>query len=426
MSRTTENKIYSIGIDQHTADLDLRGRFSMSRRYLEEFSREALCTNGIEGVVGLMTCNRNEFYLYGNSEGADAFLELLISKLDLPEESMDHVFRLEGTAAVRRLFRVAGGYESIVAGEDQILGQVKSAIEEAMATGVSCGTLNRLFLDGIRCAKSIRHRTGLSENKLSVSSIGISLLEESYGTEGLKGKTALVIGFGEMSRLGAAYLAEAGVKKLIVSCRNKERLEGFATEAELVWIPYEERYTALEEVDVVVSATGAPHIVLTYENMKRIFDHKASSMRPEGLKLLDMAVPRDIEQQVRNIEGITLFDMDDFMRISDQNLELRRRLLAEQEPEVERAMEEFLDWCDEAKYRELLSMIDGYVEKKVADQAESLLHKLDMAGDREDSARILEYGLRLSERVLRNIILQAKKEEQGEALIGSLYTLLKA
>jgi len=412
------NRIYSIGIDHNTADLNLRGRFTMTRKFLGEFYAEAIALGKIQGIIGLMTCNRNEFYLYGEKECPKMFMELLRGKLDLTEQDMEHIFILEEKASLERLFRVAGGFESVIAGEDQILGQVKTAMEEAIALKSSCGVLNKLFNEAICCAKEIKSSTGLSENKLSVASIGISLLESA----GLNEKTALLIGFGDMSKLAASYLAEKGVQRIIVAARSRESVESFECAAILEWISYDTRYEALNKVDIIVSATGAPHIVFEEEAFMR----NREAMDIKSLSILDMAVPRDIDQKIGKLPGVTLFDMDDFKRISDENLEFRRKALKEQEFRVREHIRIFEDWYSDQNFHHLFSRIDAYVENNVTNQAEALLHKLELNGETLESEEVMDYGKKLSERVLKNLVLKAKKfpKEKAEVYASLLAELL--
>ena len=415
--------IFSIGIDHNSADLNLRGRFAMTKKFLGEFCNEAHKLGGLQGIIGIMTCNRNEFYLYCDESFPKEFIQLLQGKLDLGDRDLEHIFIIKERDSLQRIFRVAAGFESVITGEDQILGQVITAMEEAIALKCSCGVLNKIFNDAIRCAKEIKSQTGVSENKISVASIGVSLLEENKN--GFRDKTAMIIGFGDMAKLAATYLSEKGIKKMIVASRSKESLSGFVCEAELEWVPYESRDEAVKDVDIIVSATGAPHIVFKKEEFVARLEKEDFFHVGKTLSILDMAVPRDIDQGIGEIEGVSLFDMDDFKRISDENLEYRKKLLIAQEFRVGNYIREFEDWYQDQNFHKLFSRIDKYVENNVSNQAESLLYKLELDGETLESEEVMDYGKKLSERVLKNLVLKAKKLPKDKAdiyvsLLGEL------
>lgn len=203
------------------------------------------------------------------------------------------------------------GLNHLVLGEDQILGQVKNHYEKALLNNSTGKYLNRLFLDSITTAKKIRTFTGISENSLSISSIGVKLIERKLGD--IIGKNILVVGLGDMSRITLQNIFERPVGKVFVTNRTSKKITDFAQESpEIVQVDFQDFYTVLPYVDVVITCTSAPHYVLYKEKFAKVYKN-----RP--LFILDLAVPRDVEQSIDEFENVRLYRLDDLDKIAQEN-----------------------------------------------------------------------------------------------------------
>lgn len=393
--------IICIGLDYHRADVALRGKVSFTETKYKDVYEKLAKFLGIEGCVILSTCNRTELFINhpGIARNVSVIHDFLMRYFALEKEDMDKFFTLEGNHAVRHLFRVASGLESMVIGEDQILNQVKEAQNKAIAYHSADTVLNKLFREAITCAKEIKCKTAISENKLSVASIAVAIIEDEM--ENLSNKSALIVGVGEMSITTIKYLLGKGIGKLYVANRTIEKAKPLIEVHEhLDFIHFDERYTLINQVDLVVSATGAPHIIFDYDKLKECYEGKS-------LLMIDMAVPRDIDERIRQLTSVKVYDMDDFKKIAEKNAALRQTLVEAAEKIVETYYLKMIDWLDEQDINKLLSKVDGYVDKSLSKQADDLMYKLDL-DESVDRADAKNYALHLSNRMLKKMILKLK------------------
>lgn len=412
--------ILCIGADYRNCDLEFRGRLAYTEnRYNEVYALMNKMEN-IDGCIIVATCNRVEYYVSGSeADKCKSAVEHVLSDcFSLSSEERQRFYSFDGEKAIEHIFRVASGLESMVIGEDQILSQVKNAQTRAIGKKASDVVLNRLFREAITCAKSIKHSLGISENKLSVASIAMELLERSMGS--LEGKKAMLVGTGEMSVTAAKYLKEKDIGEIILANRNLEKAEAFLSEIPGTRrVEYENRFKYINEVDIIISATSAPHIVFDFKGFKDVYEGN-------GLYLVDMAVPRDMDADIGKLQGIKLFDMDSLREIAEKNREYRSELVKEAEQNISWSIGSFMEWLENMKVYELLSRVDSYIETSVVPQAEGLLHKLECPESiQRDEA--LSYGLKLSGRMLRNMILKLKgmPSDKGKAYANMLSELLR-
>ncbi len=277
----------------------------------------------LSGCALLQTCNRVELYASGVEEG----------KVDRLRELIDEdAWVKRGLEAVEHLFRVACGLESMMVGEQEILRQVKEAYETAAELGTLDDRLKLVFRKAISVGKRAREETRISEGAVSIGSAAVELAERELG--GLEGKTVLVVGAGEMGQTVAKALVDRGVDAVLVANRTYERAVELAEElgGEAVRFDRLEEYLAV--ADVVVSATAAPHPVITADHVKRALKDRED--RP--LLIIDIANPRDVEEEVERLEGVEVRTIDDLREIARENLEQRRSEI----PKVERIIREEL------------------------------------------------------------------------------------
>jgi glutamyl-tRNA reductase len=269
-------------------------------------------------TIILSTCNRSEIYgVIDEEDKLQDFFKIFETIFNLePEEIEKNIELKEGDEAIKHLFEVAGGFKSMVIGEDQILGQVKDAYFEALEICSSGKCLNKLFLCAITFGKKFRSCSGISSIPTSVSSIGVKLLKNKLGT--LQGKKALVIGLGEMNKIIMKYLLNESMEKIYITNRTSRKSDFNINVVEQ--IAFENRYNFINDVDIIISCTSAPHFILKSEEFNKKFKGKQ-------LFILDLAMPRDVEPTIAGILGIEISVIDDLKELSNESLNERALLM---------------------------------------------------------------------------------------------------
>ena len=393
--------IICIGIDYKKADIDFRSRVTFTEsKYNSVYSKFKQCEN-ILGVVILATCNRTEFYIHSedSKEIESEIYEIIKDSFNLRDEDINRFYFLKSEFSLLHLFKVASGLESMVLGEDQILSQVKLAHTRAIELISSDRVLNKVFMEAIVCAKEVKSRTQISQNKLSISSISIELIENELG--GLEGKKVLIVGMGEMSKLAVKNLCSKGVTSILLANRNLQKCHSIVRECkEVELIEFSKRYDVLSDVDAVISSTAAPHI---------IFECQKFSISSNGRQIVavDMAVPRDMDDKIRNLSNVKLYDIDYFKLVAEQNASLRSKLSGDALYIIKEYVNKLIVWNEEGSIHNLLSLIDNYTDKHVSVNATSLMYKLEL-GDNPSRNEATEYALNLTNKTLKKIVLKLK------------------
>ena len=238
---------------------------------------------------------------------------------------------------MRHLFRVAGGLDSMIVGESQILGQVRSALAAASAAGTLSAPLSRLFHRAIRAGRRVREETGVGRNALSVSFAAVRLAQTVLGD--LSGSRVLLIGAGEAGKLVAEALRKTGVGELTVTNRTARRASALADELGGRAVPFDRLDAAVADADIVVAATEAPGHLLSAETVRA-----ANRDRDRGTFMFDLAVPRNIDPQAASIDGVSLYNIDDLAAVAQDNLRERRKAAAAAEAVVEDEVAQFVQW----------------------------------------------------------------------------------
>ena len=318
-------ELVCLGLNHKTAPIEVRERFAVGNTRLGEVSWEVVRQTGaVEGLV-LSTCNRTEFYLVGEDAGETlASLEAhLATHIDQVDDGIDHFYRkLKGDAA-RHLCRVASGLDSMMLGETEIFGQVKQAYQAALDAGSTSTILNKLFQTAFRVGKKVRTETSIQIGSTSVASVAVDLAEKIFGH--LKNSRVIVIGAGDTSRQTAQALMSRGASSVFVTNRSFDRAEQLAQEMGGKAVKFDEWHSALAGVDVVISATGAPHTVVMPFHVEAV--RRVRKFRP--LFFIDIAVPRDIDPGVGDIEEVYLYDIDTLEDLASEAREKRELQLQE-------------------------------------------------------------------------------------------------
>jgi glutamyl-tRNA reductase len=294
---------------------------------------------GISEAVAVSTCNRFELYAADPTDQSTSTKALLSALAELATAPVEtDVEAREGLEAVRHLFEVSAGLDSLVVGESEILGQVKTAYEAAKNAGMTGKGLNVLFQRALFVGKKARTETGIAVGSASVPSVAVQLAESIFGQ--LNGKAALILGAGAMAELAAEYLVAKGIGRLNVANRTWERAYALAARYQGEAVRWEDFAAALIQADVVISSTGSPSVVLTR-------DLVAATMRKRGgrsLFLIDIAMPRDIEESVHALDGVYLYRLEDLESIVAKNLSSRSAAMEAARRIVEAKATEFDAW----------------------------------------------------------------------------------
>jgi glutamyl-tRNA reductase len=305
-----------LGINHKTAPVALREKVAFSEDRLAAALRALRQENGITEVVILSTCNRTEVYWTGLASGAELsqWLERHHgNNLDLASSVYVH----QESRAVEHAFSVASGLDSMVLGEAQILGQLKEAYRVAVQLGSTGPILNRLFQAAFSAAKRVRSETRIGANAVSLAGATVSLARRVYSD--LSAHSTLMIGAGEMNALTARHFVSAGVKRLVVANRTLSRAQTLAAELRGHAAGLDDLDTALANADIVIACTASPIPLIT----KRAVEAAIRTRRRRPIFMVDMAVPRNIEPAVAELEDVYLFSIDDLQQLVDENLQQR-------------------------------------------------------------------------------------------------------
>ncbi|MBD5460927.1 MAG: glutamyl-tRNA reductase [Lachnospiraceae bacterium] len=390
-----------LGINYKRAQLNVRDKTSFTDEMKLRFFRSAE-EAGVEQCLVLSTCNRSEvYYFYGEEEQRVRIREIYGEMF--PDINVSgYLTQLCGEEAMAYLFRVAAGLESLVLGEDQILGQVKEALEYSRAMGYSGKELNKTVQGAISCAKRIKTELRISEKPLSVSYIGIRRLEEVCG---IRGKRILVIGSGKTSTLALKYLYEYGAGQVTACSRNYAHAGKLREQfPDIAVISYEERYVFMGQCDIVVSATASPHLVVRREEFCPV----------SPLTFLDLAAPRDIDAAFAEDPLVCLIDLDSLQEIAGKNRHEREHLVQESGKLVREEVEETLLCLRQSRMDSTIESLQLRCGEIVEDSCAYLNRKIEL-GPREQ--KLLRKVLNASlQRLLREPIRELKgldtEEEQ--------------
>lgn len=330
--------IYLVGLNHRTAGVDVRERFALANHCDEE--HWALPCNGAvsEGMI-LSTCNRVELLAAGNGDVAGQMLDCWARARDAEAgELRPYVYIHKNLEAVRHLFSVASSLDSMVLGEPQILGQLKSAYRKAVecrATGV---ILNRLLHKAFSVAKRVRTETAVASSAVSISYAAVELAKRIFGD--MHSHKALLVGAGEMAELAATHLLQAGIDEILVSNRTLARGQELAEQFHGRALPFEQLTNHLTEVDIIITSTGSPEPVIRARDIRAVL--KARKNRP--MFFIDIAVPRDIDPDVNGLDNVYLYDIDDLKEVVEENLASRRDEAAKAADIVNEEVEFFSRW----------------------------------------------------------------------------------
>lgn len=316
-----------VGTNHKYSPLEIRERLAFSRGRIKAALLNLVDSPWIKGAVILSTCHRVELYASTpDLEIGDKILKPFLSDYHNQElvKIDPYLYCYIDKEAILHLFKVAGGLDSKVIGEFQILDQVRSAFEEAKNSGCVDSDLNRIFSYALKTGRRVREETQISEGDASLGSIVIDLIKEKLGS--LKDKKILIIGAGKVSELISKYLKEENVLAIFVSNRNFEKAKELANYSGGEAIKFVQLKEKLKEAEVIITATASPHFILKKEDIQEVLNYRLSTLDPR-LLIIDLAVPRDVEPEVKYLKGVELFCLDNLDFIIKRKLEKRRQAI---------------------------------------------------------------------------------------------------
>jgi glutamyl-tRNA reductase len=316
-----------IGLNFRTAPVAIRERFWISESRRLEALLHLGRSEGIQEAVVLATCNRTEFLLWADDPGlaANSVLRFLSTEYGLKLCEWSHFYRLLDEAALLHIFRVTSSLDSMVIGEPQIVAQVKSAWQQAQKVGTSARFLDAVLQKAMSVSKKVRNETAIGNAAVSVPYAAVETARGLFGS--IEGRQVLLFGAGKMSELSARYLINQGAKSVHVVNRTFEHAVELAQKLGGTAVSFEDRWQHMLHADILISSTSCPHTVLSRDEAERI----AKERKNRPMCLVDIAVPRDIDPAVRQVEGMFLFDIDDLQQAVRRNEGEREAAAAEAE-----------------------------------------------------------------------------------------------
>ncbi|MEE9324843.1 MAG: glutamyl-tRNA reductase [Dehalococcoidia bacterium] len=409
--------ILVVGLNHRTAPLKVREGVAFDEEQLG--SALLRLTSHVKQGVILSTCNRTEIYaLVGHPKsGAQNIMRFLsdcrgIASQELPP----YLYQYAQQEAVHHLFQVAAGLDSMVLGEDQILGQVRDAFESAKKAKTVGPAFDNLFRRAIRVGKRARHETQISRNGVSVSSIAVEFAKKTLGPQGEH--KVLVIGAGEMGELTAqAVVKDWGLRPTITS-RTYERAVKLARKVKGEAVPFDAMVEALAEADVVISSTESPSYLFGPEEVA-----KALTMRQKpNLCFIDISVPRDIDPAVGRLENVTLYDIDSLRREAELGVRGKEEEVARVEAMVEEGVRDFMGWWDTLEVVPTVRALRDKIEAIRAGELEKALRQLNGLSDKEKQ-RIEALTSSIVNKILHQPVTRLKRPEDGRDYVRVLREL---
>lgn len=401
-------QLLAVGLDHHRAPLALRERIAVTGdRIVEALGH--LRSRVSEGFV-LSTCNRTEYYaVVGHAEtGAVSLAEALLAGSGVSADEIGPYLDVHAHEdAVRHLFRVAAGLESMVPGEDQILAQLKAAVDRAGKLDALGPTTHRLGASALASGKRVRAGTGIARHSLSVVSVALQLATEALGT--IENRRVLVIGAGSTAELALKQLAGRGAASITITSRTADRAAALADEHGARTVAWNALASAVAEADLVLSCTSAPGVIVSADQVAAAMGARTGD---EPLAILDLAVPRDVSPAAGEIAGVRLWDIDDLQAICDENRRRRAGELARAEAITEAEVERFMSWWSARQLAPTITALVNHAEAIRDAELDRLIARMPEMSER-DQQQLRAFATRLVNKLLHEPLTALKHDPEG-------------
>lgn len=400
-------EIVLVGLNHRTAPVEVRERVSFTVEQARRASEELRSRGILEETLVLSTCNRSEVYgvppetSHEAAPGLSTFLSEFHSvRMDVLGSSLYHHYDRE---AVRHLFRVAAGLDSMMLGEAEILGQVREAYRTAHELGATGPVLNRLFQGALEVGKRVRTETELGTRPMSVASAGVKLAERIFGK--LHDRSALVLGAGTISEQVIAQLRDRGIARLYVMNRSWERADGLAKQYGGEVLPWGEWEQALSAPDVIVSSVSAEEAVLRREMVEQAMQKRAN----RALFLMDLGMPRNIDPGVGKLYNVYVYNMDDLTEIVEQNKHARENEVPKADGIVDEHVGKFLSWQASV---ELVGLVNALRTKMREERAQFIHARVESIRHLTETDRT--FIEKMMDEMLESLLLEPAQRLRGE------------
>lgn len=394
-----------VGLNYKTAPVEVREKFSITEEALAEAMRALQNEKSILENVIVSTCNRTEVYAVVDQlhTGRHYIKQFLANWFNMPvSEFENHLYIRENDQSMQHLFKVTSGIDSMVLGETQILGQVKHSFLEAQQIGTTGTLFNRLFKQSVTFAKKAHGETAIGENAVSVSYAAVELAKKIFNT--LDKTHVAILGAGKMGELAMENLYGSGVGKVTVVNRTMEKAETLADKFQGTAKSMQELQCTLLEADILITSTGAKDYVIDYDLMRYV--EKMRKGKP--LFMVDIAVPRDIDPKISELQSVFLYDIDDLQGIVEANLAERERAANEITQMIDTEIHEFKDWMGTLGVVPVISALRQKAATIQAETMQSIENKMPNLTDRERKI-LSKHTKSIVNQLLKEPILQAKE-----------------
>jgi glutamyl-tRNA reductase len=404
-------KLLTTGVSHKTAPVEVRECLAFREETLASALADLRSRTGVAEAVILSTCNRVEITLT-TDDATDPRLVVDSFLADHKSVSSDsigpHLYRHEGQDAIHHMFRVAASLDSMVVGEPQILGQLKNAYSVAKEAGAVCGWLDGLMTRAFSVAKRVRSETGIGQMAVSVSYAAVELARKIFGS--LNNRTVMIVGAGKMSELAARHLRRSGASHVFVTNRTYQRAVEMAELFQGTPVEYNRFTSMLPEVDILIASSGAPHYILTKDEMHRVI----SARRNKPMFLIDIAVPRNIEPAVNDLDNVFLYDIDDLQEVVNSNLRERAKEADHAEKMVEEEVERMMARLKVAEVTPTIVGLQEQLEQIRLGELEKAKHRMGtLTSQQEEALEALTRGImnKVAHGPISELRLQAGKPE---------------
>ncbi|TPQ29202.1 glutamyl-tRNA reductase [Methylomonas koyamae] len=380
--------LLAVGINYNTAPVAVRERLAFPSEALEATLKNLWSIREISEAAILSTCNRTEFYCQAEHDAQSSLVTWIADTKQIkPAEFTPYLYSYKDSQSIRHMFRVACGLDSMILGEPQILGQMKTAYHAASQAGTLGRNLSKLFQHTFSAAKKVRTDTAIGSSPVSVAFAAVQLAQQIF--DKLSDQTALLIGAGETIELTARHLFQHGIGRIIIANRTYDKAHVLATQFNGYAISLAELPNHLAEADIVVSSTASQLPILgkgRVESAIKIRKHKPMFM-------VDLAVPRDIEAEVGQLRDVYLYTVDDLQHTVNQNMDSRRRAAEQAEEIIDTQVEHFLAWLRSQGAQETIRDFRAQAEKTRDEALQRAIAQLNTGANAEDVLQRLAHTL---------------------------------
>jgi len=410
--------LFAFGLNHTTAPLEVREKVAFNGEVLPEALLELSHQEGVDEAAILSTCNRTEIYCSLDLNNHQGPIDWFSAYHGFSHDELrPFMYSHPDINAVKHLLRVASGLDSMVLGEPQVLGQLKSAYQTAMSAGSVGQLLGRLFQHSFRVAKEIRTSTEIGNHPVSVAFAAVRLSRQIFGD--LSDKTVLLIGAGETIELAAKHLRESGLQRMIVANRTLQRSRHLASEYSGYAIALEDIPEHLYEADIVIASTARDSCIVTREMVEEAVQRRKH--RP--VFMVDIAVPRDIEPAAGDLDDVYLYTVDDLQDVIEENIRNRREAAKQAEEIIETQVLHFMDWMNSLNAVNTIVAMREQAARIREDVLESATHRLRSGADPEAVMR--EMSRSLTNKLIHapSASLRKADDERRDALLGAAQEL---